>query len=299
MSNLILPRKGLIRVPPVIPYGPPATPGMPQVRGPHYSPMMIDPYRFAVAGGGGYGWAPTSLANLHFWWRADAGVTLSGSDVTQVDDQSGNGRYALQFNSSGSTPVRLTNNSPVTGMKSFRIEDAGADNRTIQLYHGLTNQFSGVTAAMAFMAIKLDNDPPPFDHRTGFWKFGSQGGFASHYSYTDGSIYDGFGSSTRFTIGNPTPSLASWRRVCVKAESSGYQFWIDNASIYSNGTSCGSDWVSNPAIAGDWIGSGYSMIGNILEIFFYSRVLNSTERGLADQYLADRISGAWYAAEHP
>jgi len=48
---------------------------------------------------------PSSLGGLALWLKADAGVTLSGSDVTAWADQSGNGRNASAYNN----PQLITN----------------------------------------------------------------------------------------------------------------------------------------------------------------------------------------------
>ena len=44
--------------------------------------------------GGGAQFSPGNLSGLSLWLKADAGVTLSGSNVTAWADQSGNGRHA-------------------------------------------------------------------------------------------------------------------------------------------------------------------------------------------------------------
>lgn len=44
--------------------------------------------------------SPTDIAGLKLWLKADAGVTLNGSTVSQWDDQSGNGNHASQSTAS-------------------------------------------------------------------------------------------------------------------------------------------------------------------------------------------------------
>lgn len=48
------------------------------------------------AGGITNGFDPISVGDLQIWLKADAGITLNGSNVSQWDDQSGNGRNFKQ-----------------------------------------------------------------------------------------------------------------------------------------------------------------------------------------------------------
>ncbi len=48
-------------------------------------------------------WDPTTPGNLLAWWKADAGLTLSGSRVTTWADQSGNGHDLTEFSALGPT----------------------------------------------------------------------------------------------------------------------------------------------------------------------------------------------------
>lgn len=235
-----------------------------------------------------YGWSPASLPNLKFWWRADQTPALSTSkNITQLDDQSGNGNHGAWDTDQTRRVANVTG-----GLSAIEFDGLGQ-----YRFHLPTNAFSGVTSAQIFVALQCNADVPSSAPNTGLWRFGTDS-LASHYSYTDGVIYDDFGSSTRFTVGNPTPNLSLWHRLCVKAESSGYQLWINNTSVYSNATSCGSSWHSQPSFGGETVSFvDYRFKGYLLEIFCYTSVLSSTDRATADTYLADRISGAWAAAE--
>jgi hypothetical protein len=260
-------------------------------RGPHLHPIpgiLASAQMSAPApGGGGYGWAPDDIAGLVFWWRSDAGLVLSGSDISTFGDQSGNGndgawtgaRAGLESNVTGSLPAARFNGAP--------------------LYQLPNNCLSGLTSAQVFAAIKCDADVPADALDTGLWRFGTDA-FATHYPFTDGNVYDDFGSSSRFTIGNTVADKSAWHRLCVKAESSGYQAWINNTSEFSNATSCGSSWQADPLFGGENVGlDEYRFNGYLLEIFMYDSVLSSGDRGQVDQYLSDRIDGTWYAAENP
>ncbi|MDO9187121.1 MAG: hypothetical protein Q7W13_13995 [Bacteroidia bacterium] len=57
-----------------------------------------------LLGAGGAGVAPVftplDISNLQAWYKADAGITLNGSNVSQWDDQSGNARHMIQATAS-------------------------------------------------------------------------------------------------------------------------------------------------------------------------------------------------------
>jgi len=48
-------------------------------------------------------WTPATPGNLLAWWKADSGLTLSGSRVTTWADQSGNGHDLTEFSALGPT----------------------------------------------------------------------------------------------------------------------------------------------------------------------------------------------------
>lgn len=56
--------------------------------------------KITLLGAGGAGVAPVfsplDISNLKAWYKADAGVTLNGSTVSQWDDMSGSGNHAIQ-----------------------------------------------------------------------------------------------------------------------------------------------------------------------------------------------------------
>lgn len=287
MSNLVLVRKSEIitrRLSLMLPRH--LRSPMAQVRGPHLSPMIVNPFSVgAHVPGSGYGFDPTNLANLKAWWRADAGITLTGSAIDAIADQSGNGN-----NGTLGTANKATLVAAVTGsLPVMRFLSA-----TETYYTFPASMMSGATAASIYYALHITNDPSFLGDQGGLHDFSSQGGNSSHFPFTDSNVYDGFGSATRFSTGNPTPSLAAWRRINIKAQSSGYAMFIDNASHFSNATSCGSSWLTTAQI-GRSKGTTIRFVGDILEVILFTDVKNSTDRGTLDTYLADRISGTWYA----
>jgi hypothetical protein len=71
---------------------------------------------------------PTALANLAVWYRADQGVTLNGSTVSQWNDLSGNGRHLTQGTASAQ-PLFVANGingQPAVEFVSTDILDCAA-----------------------------------------------------------------------------------------------------------------------------------------------------------------------------
>ena len=62
-------------------------------------------------------WDPSSLTGLLGWWKADAGLTLSGSNVTAWADSSGNG-HALASSVGNPTSTLTLNSLPVVSFAS-------------------------------------------------------------------------------------------------------------------------------------------------------------------------------------
>jgi len=68
--------------------------------------------------------SPTDIAGLSLWLKADAGVTLSGSDVTAWADQSGNGRTVTLTNSPNFTASSINSRPTVDFNGSTQFADA-------------------------------------------------------------------------------------------------------------------------------------------------------------------------------
>jgi hypothetical protein len=271
--------------------------GLSHVCRPRFHPNLVNPYIRGVADVG-YGWAPSDVAGLVFWWRADLGVTLTGSDIDEFADHSGNANDGTKATTAGANPAELQTN--ITGSLAAAYFDGVAGLTQYQLP---LNAFSGITASQVFMAIKCDDNTPATINTTGLFRFSTETGTGQNqaifYPYTDDDIYDCFGTTTRYQFDSPG-SLTSWHRLSIQNGAGGYQMWKNNASVFSNATAGGSHWVSNPSFGGNEdTGNHRRFKGYLLEIFMYDSVLSSGDRGDADQYLADRIDGTWYAAENP
>jgi hypothetical protein len=138
--------------------------------------------------------------------------------------------------------------------------------------------FSAFTAAELFMVWKADADPS-VTGAGGLWYFGT-GGSADVIPFTDGNVYDGFGSSARkdAIAANPTVSLATWNRYSVVTTSAewtsrinGTQHSTTATNTVAFHTSCNLGVSNNPGAV--------FFEGKVHEFVLFSSKLGASERG--------------------
>ena len=132
----------------------------------------------------GGGWSPTDESSLEAWYQNQVGITLNGSDVSQWDDSSSNGRDmvqadateqpaysagALTFDSGNKTNLQTTSQISVTddftlGIKMFPTTTNGtfiADNTTANELFKISGS-SQITIKIDGSQIALDLDSGSF-----------------------------------------------------------------------------------------------------------------------------------------
>lgn len=207
---------------------------------------------------------------------------LSAADndlIATWPDDSGNGRDATTSGTARPTyKTSVVNSQPV-----LRFDGTGD-------MFALPNFLTGFTAGEVFVVLKLDADPPGADAQTGLWRMGSAGD-ATHYPYTDGTIYDGFGATVRKTTVNPTPSLAgAFRTYNVSSASGSWTSRLDGTQIYTTGTNT-VGWHTAPLL-GTSNGSTYWLDGDLALVVLYNAVLSAGDR--SDVY--DLIQSTYFGA---
>ena len=90
--------------------------------------------------------SPTDISGLSLWLKADAGVTLSGSNVTAWADQSGNGRTVT------------VSNSPVFSASSINSKPTVDFNGSTQFVNALTPAFVSNNNFSVIWAFKYVGD---------------------------------------------------------------------------------------------------------------------------------------------
>jgi hypothetical protein len=132
------------------------------------------------------------------------------------------------------------------------------------------------TEGMAFVVIKIDADPPAAGAQTGMWNF--DGAADNHYPWTDGSIYDAFGTNTRKSTGNPAASLASWRFYTVLSKSGEWTSWIDEAQHFTTGTNTTAFSTGPKFGTGTSAATNYFLDGDVAELVLCSADVGATDR---------------------
>jgi hypothetical protein len=150
------------------------------------------------------------------------------------------------------------------------------------------------SSAEIFGIIKIDADPPATEAASGLWSFGNVVFMSyTHYPNTNGTIYDVFGTNGQKTVGNPTPSLTSWRLYNVGSGTNNWFARLDGELLYSTSTNTTSfsglyynGIGAEPYYAED--GDGPFLYGYIAEIIIYNHILDETERGNVNSYFANK-----------
>ncbi len=227
-------------------------------------------------------------ATLKQWFKSDAGVykdagvTLAadGETVQQWNDQSGNGNNATQ-GTAGNRPTLRTN--VVNGLPAIDFIATRPD------FFDVGGPLSGATAGEIFLVLKINTDPPAVDTKTGIYDY-SAADFSSHYTWTDGIIYDSWGATVRKTTVDPSTSLSSGYRIySVRAGSS---LWknVLQAIVLSETTSNTVTFRASGCKLGRSLVTTYNCDGRIAEVIVYNGILSGADRGSVYDYLNTRYA---------
>lgn len=249
------------------------------------SPIIIDSYRFGATAGPPT--APADAANLVIWLRSDQGIytdtglttpaTANGDEVKGWADLSGNNNHAIrQATHSGA----LLRPSAINGLNALEFLSSGVRNYT------LPNIFTGFSSGEIFIVLKADADPSAGSDGS-LWLIDTAAPFGSFWPYTDGTVYECFGSTTQKNTGNPAFSLSSTYRVYnVYSAASDYQTFFDGVSFYSTATNT-VGWSTAPVL-GAQVNNGLTWSGRMAEVLIYQHKLSGGDRTTVTAYLGAR-----------
>lgn len=226
-----------------------------------------------------------SVSSPALWLEADA-LSLSNNDpISSWTDISGNARHGT--NTGTNRPLYRTNQiNGLPAVEFLEVSDTWLD---------LPNFASGFTVAEIFIVIKINADPPTIVsesiYQTGLWSLGSDAtDNSTHYPFTDGVIYDDFGSTIRKVVGNPTPSLAAWRLYNVRSAANDWEALLDGTSLFSTTTNT-VGFNTSPKLGKDVGGvNTYYLDGFVALVAMYSRALNSSERTALKSCIASKYA---------
>jgi prepilin-type N-terminal cleavage/methylation domain-containing protein len=208
------------------------------------------------------------------WLSADqiTGVA-DGHGVASWTDQSGYGNSGTG-EGDGETPMYLTN--MINSKPAVRFSAASST------YFSFADFASHFTEGEIFVVLKNDVD----NSYNGFYHFGESPYPMNnaHYGYF-GTIYDEFGSNTRYTVGDPPGTLNTWHMYNVSTAPGSWTARFDGSVLFH------SDENTVTFTEYPYLGmspSGIFLNGEIAEVIMYNSVLSPEMRELVQGYLQEK-----------
>lgn len=230
---------------------------------------------FRAPWSGFYQWSPADVSTPLAWWLRGDNVSLNGGTVSQWNDKSGNARNWAQ----GSAPLQPTFlASAINGQPGLRFDAAA-----LQELVGPNLFAINLPAAETFIVAQLNADPPATAAKCGFWRTESAAATAA-VPFTDGIIYDGFGSTVRKTTVNPAVSMASPCIYSVISTGAEWTSSLNGTQIFTTGTNT-VGWNTATRI-GSSVTNWFD--GVMCEWIVYGAKLSSTDRASVIAYLKAR-----------
>ncbi len=227
--------------------------------------------------------APTQLANLKAWYRADLLITLNSTTVSGWGDSSGTGdsNKNLVQATGGSQPTynatdAAYNNKPTLSFSSSQMHSgtwASALTQAFTVY--VVGNVTAVSGSTLFF-FNSSSDKA--------WVISRDNGAAGPQSSL--AMYAG---TTLATSSLSAPQLNAKSILCCVfngASSSGYVNSI--ATTYCTGQ-VGSVGVTD-AVLGAYAGGGLALAGKMAEVIVYSGGHSATDRGTVLSYLSSRYT---------
>jgi len=225
--------------------------------------------------------SPSDLSDLSLWLKADAGITLSGSNVTAWADQSGNGRNAIPHDIA---PTYISsssdlNNHPAISFNadgsSFQIPQSNiGENGNISIFI-VINYSTGYVFLNKGDAATFENTSWELSIVTGF-------GFVNSYNETLSWNVVPVSPNTNVPLLLEAFSSVGVSQIAYNGNNS------DNPSSANDGFNNLSQYIGIGA-GGD--GGGLANLdARIGEIVIYNRQVTLTERQLVETYLLGKYA---------
>jgi hypothetical protein len=222
------------------------------------------------------------MATTALWLDAadSSTITESSGAVSEWRDKSGRANHATASGTAQPTTATRTINS-------LNVLDF---NGTSNFLGFAAAPLLTVTAASAFFVAQLDNDPPLNRKQAGA-PLGDWGSSAeeNHFPFTNGVIFEDFMSSTRYSAGNPSLSMATSPFLASMNSAPGsWQLFIDGSSQFSATTNTvGAGTSPKIGRSTDLLNQDY-MDGRIAEIVVFDQALPTFDRQKVEGYLAHK-----------
>jgi hypothetical protein len=221
--------------------------------------------------------APGGVVSSNFLWlKADAGVTTSGSNVTQWADAGNYGVTGTAFNN----PTLYTNNHNFNPAVTFNGTNA---------YIDFPDGFANFTAGASGFVI---GRPTASKNFARFFDFGN-GSFDNNLNLRRIATTNDYSYESVNGITNSVTTIAN---AIVNNEVNEYGFVhaATTATLYKNGENLGSGpaqnlvnitRINNYIARSNWAGDDYYQ-GDMAEIILFNKNLTNTERQKVESYLA-------------
>ena len=188
--------------------------------------------------------------------------------VTTWYDQSGNANNATQ--------TTATNQPQIVSAGSVILENTKP---TISFLSGLSGfEFAtfSPTTVEGFLVVKAKADPP-LGINSGFINIGTNSD-DNHFPFAEGTIYDGFATNNRKTVGNPTTPLNQVNLYNVLSASGEWTARLNTTQIFTTSSNVVAI-NANPKISAKNIGVGMSNF--ISEFIIYPSNQSANRTGIS------------------
>jgi hypothetical protein len=223
--------------------------------------------------------SPAHLPALAMWMRADRGISLNAGNVSAWNDQSSNARHATQGTAGAQPPWRSGSHASAINGRPVVDFDGTAD------YLAWGNVFTTLTGGGEIFVVARGNNDPPSVGAGALWFLGSDT-LTSSVPFTDGVIYDAFGSTARKTTVNPTPSLAQPFIYNVTSVAGQWTSRLNGTQIHTTGTNT-VGWTTAPTLGR---GGNITLFfaGVVAEIIMTAGAMSTASRDSVLRYLRAR-----------
>jgi Bacterial TSP3 repeat len=210
--------------------------------------------------------ADMPMTGIRLWLKADCAT----NPVADWLDQSGGGNNAVQT-SGGSQPTLVANALNGRPVVHFNGNQ----------YLALPNLMNGASAGEIFIVVKSATDGA--DRR--MMRFGTSG-YASAYPWSDGKVYEDFGSTVNYGLGNPPQALNQYHIYNVSSRTNEWVARFDGVEEHRE-TNNTVGFRPDPFIGH---GNNENFAGDMAEIIIYDHVLTPAERKATETYLGSKYA---------
>lgn len=232
-----------------------------------FSPVGFKATEDSAFQGEGDIFSPLQISNLLVWHDSRTGVQVSGSDVTQWDDLSGNGNHAVDDNNPATPPQYVSSHANFNGNPA--IDMTGGINDRLE-YSALSAGVGDHTFVFVIDPVATFANQALFDTQTGRLRL-SQEDSLGNVEYFDGSTH---------AIAAPTvdPQILIFR------------LGSGTGQVYRGSTLLGSDTYTQKAIGGSTgLGGRPSGLGASIGFGGYMAAFLLYTKRISDAEMADIV----------